>query len=165
MKALLTSLSAALLLVTVSLPARADEASKTAKIEQMLVLTHADRLVEQITAQMRPMMAAQMQKLNLPDDARPAMEEMQKKITDIVAAKLSWEKMKPVYIKLYSETLTEEEIDGAVTFYKTPAGQALLDKMPILVQKSMVVVQDMMGDLIPEFSKMADDMAKRYKRQ
>lgn len=153
------------MLATLSLPARADEASKLAKIDQMLVLMHADRLVEQVTQQVQPMMAAQIKNLNLPDDARPAVDEMQKKITDLISAKLNWEKMKPIYVKIYSETLTEEEITGAVDFYKTPAGQALLNKMPLLMQKSMTVMQDMLGEMIPEFAKMGEDLAKKYKQK
>jgi len=163
MKALL--ISTCLSLVTFPLLARADEASKLTKIEEMLVLTHADQVVQQVTAQMQPMMAQQMKQLNLPEDARPAVEEMQKKMMDWVSTKLSWEKMKPVYIKLYDETLTEEEVNGAVAFYKTPAGQALLNKMPLLMQKTMVVMQDMLGEMIPEFAKMGEELAKKYKQK
>jgi len=73
--------------------------------------------------------------------------------------------MKPVYIKLYDETLTEEEVNGAVAFYKTPAGQALLNKMPLLMQKSMVVMQEMLGEMIPEFTKMGEELTKKYKQK
>jgi len=85
MKALL--ISACLSLITFPLLARADEASKLTKIEEMLVLTHADQVVQQVTAQMQPMMAQQMKQLNLPEDARPAVEEMQKKMMDWVSTK------------------------------------------------------------------------------
>jgi uncharacterized protein len=144
--------------------ARADEASKASKIEEMLTLTHADRMIPQMLDQLRPMIDAQISKLELPEDARPAAEEMQKRMLDLVASKLSWEKMKPLYIKVYAESLTEEEITGVVEFYKTPAGQALLNKLPVIIQKSMALSQEMMGDLMPEISKMSEDLARKYRK-
>ncbi len=164
MKALRTVIPASLLAFGCHMAAYADQASKTAKIEEMLALTHADRVVDQMTAQMRPMMAQQLRKLDLPDDARPAIEEMQKKMVDLMSRTLSWQKMKPVYIKIYDETFTEDELAGAVAFYKTPAGQALIDKMPTLMGKTMSVVQDLMGDIIPEITKMTEDIANKYKK-
>jgi len=65
--------------------AHADEASKMAKLEEMLALTHADRLVQQIMVQVQPRMTNQMKQMNLPDDARPAAEEMQKRIMALIA--------------------------------------------------------------------------------
>ena len=118
--------------------AHADEASKMAKLEEMLALTHADRLVQQIMVQVQPRMTNQMKQMNLPDDARPAAEEMQKRIMALIAEKLSWEKLKPAYVKAYAETFTEAEIAGAVEFYKSPAGQAILDKITQLLQKTML---------------------------
>ncbi|HEV2687663.1 MAG TPA: DUF2059 domain-containing protein [Bryobacteraceae bacterium] len=165
MKSLLFLLYVGLLALVWPALVYADEASKAAKIEEMLALTHADRIVGQMTAQMQPMIAAQIQKMDLPNDARPAVEEMQKKMIEWMSSKLSWEKMKPIYVKIYAETLTEEEIASAVEYYKTPAGQAILNKMPILIQKSMSVMQEMMGDMIPELTKISEDLAKKYKKQ
>jgi uncharacterized protein len=145
--------------------ARADDASKAAKIEEMLKLTHVDQLMEQMMAQMQPMMEAQFKKIGLPDDARPAMEEFQKRMTEWMTGKMGYDKLKPIYVKIYAETLTEEEIDGAIAYYRTPAGQSLLKKMPLLMQKSMTYVQDMMGDVIPEMAKIGEDIEKKYKKK
>jgi len=41
-------------------------------------------------------------------------------------------------VKAYAETFTEAEIAGAVEFYKSPAGQAILDKITQLLQKTML---------------------------
>lgn len=142
-----------------------DDASKMAKIEQMMVLTHADRIVNQTLAQIQPMMANQLKQLDVPDDARSAIDDMQKKITDVLTARLSWEKLKPVYVKIYADTFTEDELNGVIEFYTSAAGQALLEKMPSLIQKTMALTQELMSDVLPEISKMGDELGKKYKKQ
>jgi len=164
MKSLAILLCAGLLLLRPA-PARADEASKLAKIGEMLTLMHADEMIQQMMDQIQPMLVQQTQNLNLPQDAREAAAEMQKRMMAMVAGKLSWDKLKPAYIKIYAETLSEEEVDGAVAYYRSPAGQSFLKKMPLLTQKSMVVVQEMMGDLLPEINKIRQEVESKYKKQ
>jgi hypothetical protein len=53
-------------------------------------------------------------------------EELQGKLATILASALSWEKLKPIYVKLYADTYTEQEMDGIIAFYKSPAGEAML---------------------------------------
>ncbi len=145
--------------------ARADEASKIAKIDEMLTLMHADQMIRQVMDQMQPMFAEQTRNMGLQEDARQAAEEMQKKMMELMADKLSWDKLKPAYIKLYADTLSEEEVDGAVAYYRSPAGQSFLKKMPLLTQKSMVLVQGMMGDLIPEINRIQQEVKDKYKKK
>jgi hypothetical protein len=93
---------------------------------------------------------------------RQAMDEMQQKLMKMVADRMSWEKTKPAFVRIYVETFTETDIDGIVTFYKSPAGQAMLDKMPQLIQKSMAVGQQLMGDLMPEIQRMVEESKQKY---
>jgi hypothetical protein len=164
MKSSLLPLFAGLLVLACPTLAQADDASKAVKIEEMLALTHADRIVAQMQAQMQPLMADTIKKMNLPDDAQPMAEEMQKSLTEWISSKLSWERMKPLYVKIYADTLTEEEISGAIEFYKTPAGQSLLNKMPMILQKSIAASQEILTDMVPEIQKITDDVARKYKK-
>jgi len=139
----------------------ADDASKNAKIEEMLRLTHSDQMLTQILDQMKSTVTAQLNTMNVPADARPKAEEMQQKMMALIADRLSWEKAKPALIKVYSDTFTESEIDGIVAFYKSPPGQAMLEKMPQLMQKSMAVGQQLMGDVMPEIQRMKEEMKQQ----
>jgi uncharacterized protein len=58
--------------------------------------------------------------------------------------------MKPVYMQLYRETFDQAEIDGLIAFYRSPAGQSFIAKMPKVMQKSMVVVQEQMRAMMPK---------------
>jgi len=104
---------------------------------------------------------AQLNTMNVPADARPKAEEMQQRMMALIADRLSWEKARPALIKVYSDTFTESEIDGIVAFYKSPPGQAMLEKMPQLMQKSMAVGQQLMGDVMPEIQRMKEEMKQQ----
>lgn len=45
--------------------------------------------------------------------------------------------------KVYTGTFTEQEIDGILNFYKSPEGQAFLQKIPLLTQRAVAVGQQM----------------------
>lgn len=48
--------------------------------------------------------------------------------------------------------VTKVEIDGLIAFYASPAGQAFINKMPVVLQKSMAISQSLMQSLMPKMS-------------
>lgn len=152
----------AALLLNSPAPARADESSKNAKIDEMMRLTHADRMITQMFEQMKNAVKSQMPKEGLSEEARKSAEETQAKVMDLIAARMSWDRMRPAFAKIYSETFSESEIDGIIGFYKSPAGQAMLEKMPLLIQKSMGVSQELMRDVGPEIERMVKEMKEKH---
>jgi hypothetical protein len=44
-------------------------------------------------------------------------------------------------IPIYVEHFTAEELEASIAFYRTPAGQSILQKMPVVMQESMEVGQ------------------------
>jgi hypothetical protein len=63
---------------------------------------------------------------------------------------LSWDKVKDGYVRLYAETFTQEEIDGQLAFYRSPVGQAVLDKQPDLTRKSSELMQERVTEILPK---------------
>lgn len=57
-------------------------------------------------------------------------------IKKIIKDDLSWESQAPMYVRVYSETLTEDEVSGIIAFYKSPAGQAWIKKTPLIFEKA-----------------------------
>ena len=140
--------------------AGAQESTKNAKIERILALTNADAMIGRIFDQIKTMTASQM-----PSDATPEQrakaQEMQNKVMDLIKARMSWERLRPQYAKLYDETFTESEIDGILAFYDSPAGRAMLEKMPVLMQKSMSLAQTQMADLLPEIERLTREAKQK----
>jgi hypothetical protein len=140
----------------------ADEASKKAKVEEMLRLSNTEQMLKQTLSQMQAMQAQEAARM-APPGAKAEGQEVQNRLMKLIQDRLSWEKLKPAFVQLYADTYTDEELDGIVGFYKSPAGRAFLEKMPVLVNKTMKLTQDMMGDLTPEIRRMAEDAAKEKK--
>ena len=72
----------------------------------------------------------------IPDDLLVMNKaDVQSKNLDLTKSRMSWEKLRPAYVKAYSETFSEEEIDGILAFYESLAGRAMQAKMPVFIQK------------------------------
>src|SRR5579864_1634581 len=146
--------SVALALLLMAGPfAVAQEPAKEAKIERLLTAMNADAMIDQMFEQIKAMTASQIPPGATAEQAAQA-RQIQSKILDLVKARISWEKMRPQYVKLYSETFSDEEISGMLGFYQSPAGRAMLAKMPTLTTKIMQIAQAQMTDLMPEIQRI-----------
>jgi hypothetical protein len=154
-----------LLIFALCLPltAHADDANKRAKVHEMLDLLHMDRMMAQImdlAMQQATSMTNQMVGNNLTPDQKAKVEAFQKQVLDTVEAQVGWKAMEPQYIDLYVQTFSEEDLDGIIAFYKSPAGVSMISKTPELTQKSMAMVQQKMTTLQPQLQQMIQDFAR-----
>jgi uncharacterized protein len=140
--------------------AGAQELTKEAKIERLLDAMNADATINQLFDQIKTMTAAQMPPSTTPEQAARA-REMQTKILDLVKSRISWEKMRPLYIKLYSETFSDEEVSGILAFYQSPPGRAMIAKMPALLAKLIEVAQTQMAELQPEIQRITREALQK----
>jgi len=142
--------------------ASAQELTKQAKIERILALTNADASMDQILNQVKAMTASMAPPGTTPEQ-RAQEQEVQNKVLDLVKALMSWDKMRPQYVKIYDDTFSDEEINGIFAFYQSPAGRAMLDKMPLLLSKTLAVVQAQMADLMPEIQRITKEAGQGQK--
>ena len=140
--------------------ASAQESTKEAKIERILELTNANAIIDQVFAQMKTMTSSMMPKDATPEQSARAAQ-MQAKILDLVKARINWDKLRPQYVKAYSETFTEDEISGILTFYESPAGRAMLAKTPTLISKSISIAQAQMADVVPEIERITKESLQK----
>jgi len=142
-------------------PAVAGQKEDLAK--EMLNLTDMQKMMDQIVAQVQQMQAAQLKVLNIPEKDQEKVLQFQSKVTKKIFDAMSWDKMEPEYITLFSTLYTVEELKAIVGFYKSPAGQSMLKKQPMLMQKSMQIAQSKIQSLLPELKKMTEDFAASVK--
>jgi hypothetical protein len=116
---------------------------KAANAEQMLTNIHA-----QLDNTMKAAMTQALKSQNAGADAQQYADAFSKKMSDEVKAELSWEKMRDLYQQVYAESFTQEEVDGLIAFYESPAGKAFVAKMPTVMQKSMVLMQQRMAPMV-----------------
>ncbi len=66
--------------------------------------------------------------------------------------------LEPMYVRVYQKSFTQGEVDGMIAFYKTPAGQAVINKMPVVMQNTMNEVQQMMAPAVQRIQRMQQDV-------
>jgi hypothetical protein len=86
-------------------------------------------------------------------------------MSDEVKSELSWEKMRDLYQQVYAETFTQEEVDGLIAFYESPAGKAFVAKMPTVMQKSMVLMQQRMAPMVQRLQQSLQETVLEVQKQ
>jgi hypothetical protein len=164
MKFLPSLLVVAALMFSFSAPA-APPSDKS--IEKLLELSQAGKLMDSVFAQMDGMMKASLKQATkgkpLSAEEQAIMDKQQAKMVAVMKEEFSWEKLKTPFVKVYRDTFTQEEVDGLVAFYESPAGKALINKQPELLKNTMAVMQDHMGPMMEKIRKMSEDTAKEIK--
>jgi hypothetical protein len=123
--------------------------------ESVDALLTAMRAQQNIEA-MLPAMEQMTRQAQAAATAGKALSAEQQRVMDAVAARLfqvireelSWSNMRPVYLQIYRESFTQEEVDGVLAFYTSPAGIAFVEKMPLVMQKSTELMQGRMAPMI-----------------
>jgi hypothetical protein len=145
----------------------ADVAPSDASIRELLETTHARAMLEgvskQVDASTRATMAAALKGQTLNDEQKKIMGDMQDKMTKIMRGTLDWDSFAPMIMKVYHESFSQAEVDGMLKFYKTPAGQAVINKMPTVMQNTMQEMQGRMQTLLPQITALEKDTAARLK--
>jgi len=121
-------------------------------VDTLLTVTKAEKLLdtmfENAEQAMRQSISASVQSERLTAEQRRVLDASPAKFAKILREEMAWDKMHPLYVQIYQETFTQEEIDGLIAFYKSPTGAAFVEKMPIVMQKSMTLAQARLGPMM-----------------
>ena len=156
---------AQLLLIVLSLPlaAHADDASHRAKAEELIGILHLDRLVnaiEQNAVQQAAQYTSQRYGGSMTPTTLASLSDFQKKLHDFLEPQIGWSVIKPDYVNQFVQTFPEDQLDTMLAFYKSPAGQALMTKMPTIEQSVGTVVQGKVKAIQPQVKQLFDDYQK-----
>lgn len=139
----------------------------TESIEALLTITKSERLMDSAYANLEPVMRQSMAQA-LKDKH---LNAAQQKIIDSAPARfaavfreeMTFAKLKPLMVQMYQESFSQEEIDGLASFYKSPAGVAMIEKMPIVMQKTMTMMQTMMPPMLERFGAVMEALLNEVK--
>lgn len=153
-------------------PVTSPDPAKAALIEELFQFTKPEQMMAQFLAQYKAAFArgaeqafdAQVRKFDDPAKYQPALHQFENQMFALIAERLSWEQLKPRLVQIYSDTFTTDELSGILTFYKSPAGQAVLRKMPGLMTQCSAMGQQQCADLGPQIQKMMSDFCANLKK-
>lgn len=138
-----------------------------ASIKQLLEVAQARKLIDSVMAQMDGLMQqtiAQATKgQDIPAKVQKDIDKGQAEVTGIMKELLDWNKLEPMYVRIYQKTFSQAEVDGMIAFYKTPAGQAVIAKMPAVMQNTMDEMLQMMAPVMQRMQRMQQDVASEMK--
>ncbi len=146
MKTVFSVALAGLLLLSATLigtaPAPATNDDRAQKIEELLVLTGSGDLGVQVMEGMLVQM-------------RQALPDVPAEWWGAFLEKVDPESLNALVVPIYEKHFSDEEIDAMLAFYRTPVGQSVVTKLPVIMQESMAagqtwgqeLMQDVIGDL------------------
>jgi hypothetical protein len=140
-----------------------------ASVKQLLEAAQARKLVDSVMAQMDNLMlqsiAQATQGQKIPPKVQKDIDQQRGEMAAMMKELLDWKKLEPLYVRVYQKTFSQQEVDGMVAFYKTPAGQAVIAKMPAVMQNTIEEMQQMMGPVMQKIQKTQQDVLAGMKAE
>ena len=141
--------------------AHADDATKLAKVHEFFKLAKLDQMsaqvMNQVKTQVNSGMMQQLTGLKLTPDQQQSVDAFTVKIDKVIFDALSWDNLEPEYAKLYAAAYTEQQIDDILTFYRSPTGQAVVEKSPVLMKESNAIAQQRLAAVMPQLRGLMKD--------
>ncbi|WP_226467539.1 DUF2059 domain-containing protein [Luteimonas panaciterrae] len=162
-----TLLLAALLgpaLIGLAAPAIAAPPSD-AKLDELLEASRArqtlETLLPQIENSQKQMVNQMLEGQQVSEEQRKSFDRILGKSFDRMKQVMTWDKLAPLYRDAYRQSFEAEDVDAIIAFYRTPAGQKMLEKLPQLMQNTMAGVQKL---LMPAMQELQRDLAEEAKQ-
>jgi hypothetical protein len=133
------------------------DAGQVALAQGVIKAMHADRIFDQMEAQMQRMAAQAFKQNNdkLTPDQRAAAEKLSGQIMKVSmdAARGMLDKMDVIYAEVYSPA----ELKAMKAFFESPEGVSMLEKQPQIMQKLMPSITEMQKEIGPKIQKLVED--------
>jgi uncharacterized protein len=130
-------------------------------VKELLAHSGANQMVEMTKAQMSGAVGGQIQQAMqghaMTPEIQAILQSASAKTQEILNAELTWESVEPLFVSVYQSTMTQEEVDGITAFYQTPAGKAMVEKMPQLMQLSGQRLQQQLGPIAQQLQTLQQE--------
>jgi hypothetical protein len=148
-------------------PLCADEVSHRKAAAKLLETTNVPEMLEQVKASVEATMAQQLKTLNLPEEGRAAAAKAQQEMMAWFCDLFSWKRTQDMYVEIYVETFTEDELNQLIAFNQSPLGQKVLKKMPEIMQRSITQTHQLLLETEPEIQRrlrrITQELEQKYK--
>ncbi|GGA63009.1 hypothetical protein GCM10011369_00360 [Neiella marina] len=139
---------------------QASEKASAESVERLMALTEVPKMMDAMHAQMTNIFSGMSKQLNLTAEQQPAFDEYMRKLAVLLKQEMNWDKLKAPMIEIYANRFTEDEIQGLITFYESEIGQSMVKKMPLIMQDSAAISQQLMMSFMPKLKQLAQELQK-----
>jgi hypothetical protein len=146
----------------------ADAPASDASIKRLIDIVDSKKMLDSVMSQMDAMMKTSTQQAlagqKMTAEQEAVMLEMQNELNTLLKNEMTWETLEPMFLEIYKKSFTQSEIDGMLSFYQSPAGQAVIKKMPLVMQTTMQMMERRMVVLMPKLEKISTDSIAKLKK-
>ena len=146
-----------------SLAARADDASHRAKAQEMMSILQSQQMVKNVADGLKNQFTEAGKNVigvNPTAEKQAHAAEFVKRAGQMIDTQMSWSVLQPAFTDIYVKNFTEEQLNGIIAFYKSPAGLALLTTMPTVNNQISQFGNQKINDLKPQLKQLYDDFKK-----
>jgi hypothetical protein len=145
----------ATLFLVAAIPAFAQDAPPTDEsLRELIDLSGAAKLLDQARPQLEAMMEQVFQEAledkSFTPDQEQILSDMRDELLALVLEDFSWARYEPKFMEIYRRSFSQAEVEGMIAFYRSDVGQALLAKMPLVMQNTMELMKDNLAGLMPK---------------
>lgn len=136
-------------------------------IKELLRVTESQKLLDSMTGQIDNLLKSSMQQAlqgkTITKKEQKQADDIRNKMIVIFKEEMNWEVFEPLFTQIYRDSFTQQEVDGMLAFYKSPSGQAVIKKMPLVMQYTMTEMQKRMGPIYQKIAKMTKETIAEMK--
>ncbi len=136
-------------------------ASAEQLLEVLKMGENFDNAMQQATGMQKNMLS----QMNLSEEEMAAAQKAAQSSIKVTMEKFSWANMKEMFVDIYAEVFTVEELNDIIAFYKSPQGQKFVEKQPELTRVTMQKMRTVMADVMPEIQKETAKLVEQLKAE
>ena len=137
--------------------------TKHAAAEKLLDLFNMHESYDQAMQQTMLMPTSLIESQDITEEKKIQAKKSAEASIKIAMENFSWEKIKSIFIDIYAEVLSLEELEGLIKFYESPVGQMFIRKQPQLTAATMTRMQELMLQMMPEIQKATEQAIEQSK--
>jgi hypothetical protein len=138
----------------------ADNAPSEESIKRLLEVAQTHKAVDTRMSQFDLRLKAVMQQVAQGQPVSPELQEIfdrcRSDVVVIMREEFTWDKLEPIYVRIYQKSFTQSDIDSMIAFYKnkTPVSQATINKMPLVTRNTEDELQKIMSPVMQRIQRM-----------
>jgi hypothetical protein len=138
-----------------------------ASLNQLITLTDMKQMMggvfDQVDGLMNDVIQQSLKDQKVTKAQQLAIDNMKTKMVSLLKKEYGWELLEPKFMQIYRDSFTQEEVDGMIVFYQSPSGQAVIKKMPVVMQQAITMSQSMIQALAPKMQKIQQEFTAEMK--
>ncbi len=107
-----------------------------------------DQLIPAIESQYEALVDQMLVNAKASAEDRSRLRQVMARQSDEMRDMLAWSKLKPIYVRVYTQTMTDREVAAMTAFYESPEGRSVMQKMPQVMQRAMVEMQPLIQSTV-----------------